>query len=300
MDKIDTIRAFNRFYTNQIGIVGAVGLGGLSYTEARVLFEIGSQEEPNARELVSLLALDEGYVSRVIRALERRKLIERFPSADDGRVKILRLTKEGQIGHDTLVRRAKDAVKEMISGLPNATIDQLLETLVTAQGILSWPQVPKPEIREIGPGDVGWVIKRHGELYAASEGFDISFEALVAKIMSEFIEKRQTQMEKGWIANSQDLRLGCVFVVADDASTARLRLMLVEPFARGKGVGQLLIGTAINHARSQGFDKMVLWTEQGFEAACRLYARNGFKLRDSQSDQMFGRQVINQTWELEL
>lgn len=300
MDKIDTIRAFNRFYTNQIGLLGAVGLEGLSYTEARVLFEIGSQEEPNARELVRLLALDEGYISRVIKSLERRRLIERFPSPDDGRVNILRPTKEGKIGYDTLVCRAKDAVKEMISGLSGATIDQLLETLVTAQGVLSWPNVPKPEIREIGTGDVGWVIKRHGELYAANEDFDISFEALVAKIMSEFIEKRQTPKEKGWIANSNGLRLGCVFVVADDDSTARLRLMLVEPFARGEGVGQLLIGTAIDHARGKGFDKMVLWTEQGFEAACRLYARNGFKLKDSQPDEMFGRQVINQTWELEL
>lgn len=300
MDNIETIRAFNRFYTNQIGLLGTVGLDGLSYTEARVLFEIGDREMPNARKLVRHLALDEGYISRVIKTLVQRKLIERTPSPDDGRVNILRLTKEGQAGYDSLVQRANGSVKEMLAGLPDSTIDQLLETLVTAQGILSWPNVPQPKIREIETGDIGWVTKRHGELYAANEGFDIRFEALVAKIMSEFVENRQTPEENGWIACSNGLRLGCVFVVADDTLTARLRLMLVEPFARGKGVGQALIETAIKHARAQGFKKMVLWTEQSFDAACRLYAKNGFQLMDSKADEMFGRKVVNQTWVLTL
>lgn len=298
MNKIETIRAFNRFYANQIGIVGPLGLDDLSYTEARVLFEIGSQKDPTARKLVHLLALDEGYVSRIMKSLEKRKLIERSPSPNDGRVNLLHLTKGGQRAYDTLVQRAKDAVQEMIAGLPDPSIDQLLETLVTAQGILSWPEVSTPKIREIGTGDIGWVVKRHGEIYAEKEGFDISFEALVAKIMSEFIESRQTPRDNGWIADSEGLRLGCIFVVADDDTTARMRLMLVEPFARGRGIGQLLIETAIGHARRQGFDRMVLWTEQGFEAACRLYSRNGFRLTDSQPEKMFGRHVVNQTWEL--
>ena len=298
MDNIETIRAFNRFYTNQIGLLGTLGLDGLSYTEARVLFEIGGRENPNARELVRLLALDEGYISRVIKTLVQRKLIERTPSPDDGRVNILQLTKNGQSGYDNLVQHANNSVREMLAGLPESTVDQLIETLVTAQGILSWPNVPQPTIRGIGTGDVGWVIKRHGELYGANEGFDLRFEALVAKIMSDFVENRQTPKENGWIACSNGLRLGCVFVVADDALTARLRLMLVEPFARGRGVGQALIETAINHARAQGFKKMVLWTEQSFDAACRLYAKNAFQLMDSKADEMFGRKVVNQTWAL--
>lgn len=299
MDTIETIRAFNRFYASQIGLLGQVGLDGLAYTETRILYEIGAMDGATARALVQLFGLDEGYVSRLIKGLEARDLIARTPDPADRRKNLLCLTAEGRDAYDRLVSKARTKIAHMIADLPSPTRDQLLTALTTAQGILSWPDVADPHIREIGTGDLGWVIQRHGALYAASEGFDISFEALVARILADFIGSRQPH-DMGWISTSNGVRLGCVFVVGEDERTARLRLMLVEPFARGKGVGQSLVTTAIKHARDHGFEKMVLWTEQGFDAACRLYARNRFVLTESKQEQMFGRTVVNQTWELRL
>lgn len=298
MEKINRIRAFNRFYTNQIGLLDRVRLDELNLTEARILYEIGSKEGSNARALAGQLGLDEGYLSRVIKGLEKRNLINRTPSSLDARIYQLGLSRSGLKSYDRLVKTAENAVLDMITALPDSTVDQMLESMDTVEGILSWPDLPKPRIREFKSGDLGWVIKRHGELYAANAGFDITFEALVAQIMYEFIEKGGQPKENGWIAESNGLRLGCVFMVADDSSTARLRLMLVEPFARGKGVGQTLIDTAINHARNQGFGKIVLWTQKGLEAACRLYERNNFRLKNSKPDKIFGQDVINQSWEL--
>lgn len=300
MQSIERIRAFNRFYTGQIGLLDRVNMTGLGLTEARILFEIGSQAKPNARMISNQLGLDEGYISRAIKGLETRDLIGKTPSPNDGRVNQLVLTRSGAQVYKRLVETAETAVRDMVSGLPDATLGQLLASMSTVKGILSWPNVAAPRIRDLHSGDIGWIIKRHGEIYSAEEAFDMTFETLVAKIVAEFMQDRRQPQENGWIAESDGLRLGCVFVVADDQHVARLRLMLVEPFARGKGVGQLLVDTAVQHARENGFDKMVLWTQQGLEAACRLYERNGFQVTDSQPGQIFGRDVINQSWEREL
>ncbi|MCP5082556.1 MAG: GNAT family N-acetyltransferase [Alphaproteobacteria bacterium] len=264
------------------------------------MFEIGSQAKPNARMIASQLGLDEGYISRVIKGLEASDMIGRTPSPSDRRVNQLVLTRSGAQVYARLVETAEAAVRDMVSGLPDATLGQLLASMSTVKGILSWPNVAEPRIRDLRSGDIGWIIKRHGEIYSAEEAFDMTFEALVAKIVAEFMQDRRQPMENGWVAESDSLRLGCVFVVADDQRIARLRLMLVEPFARGKGVGQLLIDTALQHARKNGFEKMVLWTQLGLEAACRLYQRNGFQVIDSQPGEIFGRDVINQSWEREL
>ncbi|RYH09025.1 bifunctional helix-turn-helix transcriptional regulator/GNAT family N-acetyltransferase [Tropicimonas sp. IMCC6043] len=300
MDKIGRIRAFNRFYTTRIGLLDRVSFDGLGLTNARLLFEIGSRERTSARELAGVLGFDEGYMSRVIKKLERRGLITRTPSPRDARVNLLGLTEDGRTTFARLVRTASEAVGEMIATLPDATVDQVLEAMNTIEGVLSWPPEAEVRIREIETGDIGWIIKRHGELYAASEGFDMSFEALVAGILSGFVANREEPAEKGWIAESEGLRLGSVFVVREDDTTARLRLMLVEPFARGKGIGQMLVDTAIRHARAQGFETMVLWTQQGLESACRLYERNGFRLVVSKPARAFGRDAVDQSWELRL
>lgn len=300
MDMISKIRGFNRFFAGRIGLMGQVSHAGLSYTESRILYEIGTQPGQSARVLVRQFGLDEGYVSRVIKALDARGLIRRSPSPRDARVNLLDLTTAGAEAYQVLVTKAEDAVRHMIADLPGPSTDQVVEALMTVQAALSWPEGASPAIREIGTGDPGWVIKRHGELYAAQEGFDLSFEALVAQIVAEFVQTAQAPREKGWVAVSGDVRLGSVFVVAEDANVARLRLMLVEPFARGKGVGQMLVETAINHARGQGFERLVLWTQRDLKAACRLYARNGFDLVASETAELFGKKVENQTWELGL
>jgi DNA-binding MarR family transcriptional regulator/N-acetylglutamate synthase-like GNAT family acetyltransferase len=299
MNQINRIRAFNRFYTNRIGLLDRVNTGGLNLTSARVLYEIGAEQKATARVLANRLGLDEGYLSRVINNLAKRGLIARKPCPQDTRKFHLSLTKAGQDIQVQLINSSQRAVEEMISELPAATISQILEAMATVQGAISWPAVEEPGIRKIETGDIGWIVKRHGELYASDEGFDINMEALTAKILTGFVERNDRPAEMGWIAHSEHMRLGCVFTMADSKSTARLRLMLVEPFARGKSIGQRLLDTAVGHAKDQGFKKMVLWTQQGLGAACRLYERNGFQLVDSKPDKMFGRDVTNQTYEIE-
>ncbi|GKY88690.1 GNAT family N-acetyltransferase [Sinisalibacter aestuarii] len=156
---------------------------------------------------------------------------------------------------------------------------------------------PQAKVRPFASGDIDWIVQRHGALYAEDQGFDASFEALVAEILADFMARDRRPVENGWIMEADGARLGCVFVVAEDDETARLRLMLVEPGARGQGVGQSLLETAIDHARSQGFTHMVLWTQEALHAAVRLYARNGFRLVESATGVHFGREIVNQTWQ---
>ena len=300
MTDVQSIRAFNRYYATQIGLAGKLELAGLSYPQSRTLFEIGVTEGARARDIASDLGLDEGYVSRLVKGLEKRGLITREAHAEDARVQVLGLSDKGREVHSRMVVTAEEAVRAMIATLPQSSVTQLLEAMSTVRALLSWPDTSAPEIRGLQTGDAGWVVKRHGELYAESQGFDLSFEALVAKIMADFVETRAAPRDAAWVATSDGVRLGCVFIVGESESVARLRLMLVEPFARGRGVGQSLVATAIDHCRAQGFEKIVLWTQKNLEEACRLYARNGFELTESKPDDMFGRSVENQTWELTL
>jgi DNA-binding MarR family transcriptional regulator len=300
MKHVSRIRAFNRFYTNRIGLLDRVNTGGLNLTAARVLYEIGTEESTTAGVLANRLGFDEGYLSRVINSLAKRDLIKRHLSPHDNRKFELSLTKAGQVAQTHLISSSESAVEAMISELPKTTIGQILEAMGTVEGILSWPAGNTPSIREIKSGDIGWIIKRHGELYAADEGFNINLEALVAKILAGFVERNDRPAEMGWIIHSKDVRLGCVFSMADSKTTARLRLMLVEPFARRKSIGQRLLETAVGHAKDHRYKKMVLWTEQGLTAACRLYERNGFRLIDSKPDKMFGRDVTHLVYEIEL
>lgn len=299
MNTIERIRAFNRFYTNRIGLLDQIP-AGLTLTEARILFEIGAAANVNARGLVRSLRLDEGYVSRVLKGLETRGFITRTRSTEDARVFLLGLTEQGVRQHEQLVGIARGAVARMLEPVPDVTSAQMIEAMSTIQTVLSWPSVPDAMIREIGTGDLGWVVRRHGELYAADLGFDMTFEALIGRIVADFVDERDPATEKGWISDCDGVRLGSVFIVSDGNGVARLRLMLVEPFARGKGIGQALLDTAIGHARDRGFEKIVLWTMADLDAAVRLYQRNGFRMQSSAPGEKFGRTMVDQSWELVL
>lgn len=305
----DRIRAFSRTYTNRVGLLGRAVTADLGLTEARLLYEIGAEADITARQLARRFGFDEGYCSRVLKGLEARGLIHRTPAPQDARVNRLGLTAHGRETQAELIRAADKAVAEMIADLPAPSVAQLVGAMATIETILSWPtprpDTPAPELRPFGtgdpgPGDLGWVIQRHGDLYAAREGYDLRFAALVARILSDFVARDAAPREQGWILQEGDTRLGCVFVVAEDDTTARLRLLLLEPFARGRGLGEKLLSTALAHARATGFERMVLWTHAGLPEARGLYEKAGFRLVSSTPGEAFGQRLEDQEWELKL
>ncbi|MCB1358836.1 MAG: GNAT family N-acetyltransferase [Maritimibacter sp.] len=301
----DRIRAFNRYYTNRVGLLGRTVTADLGLTEARILYEIGADPEPTARQIARRFGFDEGYCSRVLKQLETRGYIQRTPAPQDARVNLLRLTAHGREVQAELIRAAAQAIDGMITDLPAVSVAQLVAAMGAIETILSWPDTPAPALRPFGigdpgRGDLGWVVQRHGDLYGAREGYDIRFEALVARILSDFVARDAGPREQGWILQAGDMRLGCVFVVTEDDTTARLRLLLLEPFARGRGLGEKLLTTALAHARATGFERMVLWTHAGLPEACGLYQKAGFRLVSSTPGAAFGQKMEDQEWELRL
>ena len=300
MQVIAQIRAFNRFYVRQIGLFDDVVPGDMSLTEARLLYEIGADGPVQAKGLAELLDLDEGYVSRMLKRLEGLGLIGRRPSPEDGRVKVLRLTEAGRARHASLDNRAEGAVARMLGDMDRPTQALLIEAMSTIEGILGEARADDVTLRVFGTGDVGWLIKRYGELFASEGGFDLSFEALVARIAGGILEDGPQPGRTGWVAVRGGARLGGILYTEEDETTGRLRTLIVEPSARGLGIGQRLVDQVIAHARQRGKAKLVLWTEKGLEAAVRLYERTGFRLMDEVTEEDFGRVMVNQTWELDL
>lgn len=311
MGHIERIREFNRFYAQEIGLLRQDLPRNVSYPDARLLYEIAADEPAQARVLAKRLALDEGYMSRLIKTLIERGLVTRTPSERDARINELRLSGQGQGVLERVLDAARQAVQDMIGDVPSAAVPLLLEAMNTLQGVLSWSDTSAPQLRDFGQGpdgagDLGWIIKRNGELFCKEFDFDINFPVTIARIIADFADHRHQKAlelgssdlvkDRGWIAESNGQRLGCVFLVAESAKTARLRVLMVEPFARGKGIGQSLVQATIDHARQQGFEEIVLWTLASLEAACRLYARNGFELCDVQETVEFGQPVVNQVW----
>lgn len=311
MGHIERIRAFNRFYAQEIGLLRQDLPRNISYSDARILYEIGEAEPARARDLAQGLRLDEGYMSRSVKSLAERGLLTREPSPQDARVMELRLTAQGQAVLDRVLDAARSAVEDMIAQVPEANVPALLEAMDTLKGVLGWPHVGAPGLRGFaqgptGDGDMGWVLKRNGELFSTSLSFDVGFQITVARILADFAQSQRDQArrlgdgqqtkDRGWIAEADGLRLGSVFLVEESPKVARLRLLMVEPFARGKGIGQSLVQATIDHAREQGFEEIVLWTLDRLEAAGRLYARSGFRLCESEPAVEFGQPLVNQVW----
>jgi DNA-binding MarR family transcriptional regulator/N-acetylglutamate synthase-like GNAT family acetyltransferase len=301
--RIDAIRRFNRFFTRRIGVLRE-GLLHTPYSlsEARILFEIANHDDLTASDLSRELGLDPGYLSRTLAGLERQDLIEKTPSESDARRRLLALTPEGRDAFSLLDARSREEVAEMLGELSEEEQRRLLEAMRTIERVLSKGfKYSEPFfLRTHEPGDMGWVVHRHGVLYAREYGWDERFEALVARIVADFIDNLDPAKERCWIAEMEGERVGCVFVVKASEEIAKLRLLLVEPKARGLGLGSRLVEECIRFAGSRGYKTLALWTNSVLDAARHIYEEQGFMLVEEKEHHSFGKGLVGQNWELTL
>lgn len=303
--RIAAVRRFNRFYTRQVGALDEGLLHtALSLPEARVLYEIANRESPTAAELTRDLQLDPGYVSRLLRGLEQRGLIERAPSPTDGRRSHLRPTQEGRATFEELDARSSNEVATLLAPLADEQQRRLLDAMRTIETLLGGarPQTAPYVLRPHRPGDMGWVVHRQAVLYAREYGWNEEYEALIARIVADFIEKFDPTREYCWIAERDGDVLGSVFVVRhpERERVAKLRLLYVEPSARGMGIGRHLVSEVTRFARQAGYHTLTLWTNSVLISARRLYEAEGYRLVEEKPHHSFGKDLVGQTWELAL
>jgi DNA-binding MarR family transcriptional regulator/N-acetylglutamate synthase-like GNAT family acetyltransferase len=300
--QIGLVRAFNRDYTRRIGVLRDGLLdSAYSLTEVRVMYELAHRRGVGAAQLAADLDLDRGYLSRLLKRLERAGLLRRAVSAEDARRAHLALTAAGRRAFTPLERRSRQQVRRMLSGLDTPRLRAVLDAMQAIQTSFAGPQPPAQlRFRSHRAGDMGWVIARHGELYASEFGWTQQFEALVAQIAAEFVRKFDGARERCWIAERGGRRLGCIFLMAAGRRTAKLRLLLVEPEARGAGLGRELIARCVQFARDAGYRRVVLWTQQSLSAARHLYLQAGFAKISERPHHSFGHDLVGETWELAL
>ncbi|GAA4997558.1 bifunctional helix-turn-helix transcriptional regulator/GNAT family N-acetyltransferase [Streptomyces siamensis] len=303
---VQDIRSFNRFYTN---VIGALDYGRHLYapytlTESRVLYELAHSQGADAADLRTELSLDSGYLSRILNKFEQDGLVERAPSETDPRRRRITLTTRGRDAAGLLDERARETVGTLLATVPPADRPRLAEAMRTVRTILGDGRSPGPEdvvLREPGPGDLGWIVQRNAALYAAEYGWNTDYESLVARIVADFAGDHDPHLERVWIAELDGRPVGCVMCVRDDApGTARLRLLLVEPDARGLGIGDRLVGACVDFARGVGYRELVLWTNDVLSAARRLYQRHGFVLVSEKPHRSFGADLVGQDWRRDL
>jgi DNA-binding MarR family transcriptional regulator/GNAT superfamily N-acetyltransferase len=303
---VDDVRGFNRFYTRVLGLLRP-DLAGSAFglTEARVLFELAHRDDVAVSELRRELDLDAGYLSRILSGFTASGLAASEKSATDGRRQVVRLTDKGRRAFDELDRLQTGAIDTLLAPLDDVQRTQLVGAMGQIRRMLS------SEARRAGlvlrppqPGDLGWVVERHGARYAAEYGWDATFEALVARIVAEFAERRDTRREAAWIAELDGERVGCVFCMAsnnpDADDTAQLRLLLVEPLARGAGVGSRLVDECLRFARRSGYRRITLWTNDVLLAARRIYERAGFGCDRREPHHSYGRDLVGEYWSRDL
>lgn len=299
-DPIQTIRRFNRFYTRQIGVLQEHLLQSrFSLTEVRVLYEIAHRKNITAKDLCLDLGLDRGYVSRMLQSFEKHGWIKTVPSPDDRRRQFLSLTTKGHEVFDPLERRSGDEVGAMLARLSPTRQTKMLAGIRSIESALA-PAQPSPtyHLRQHRPGDMGWVVQRHGELYWQEYHYDERFEALVAEIVAEFIQNLDPQRESCWIAEKDGERVGSIFLVKKSTSVAKLRLLLVEPSARGLGIGRRLVEECVQFSREAGYKKILLWTQSELAAARRIYEHAGFKVIAKEEHSSWSRKdLVAETWE---
>jgi DNA-binding MarR family transcriptional regulator/N-acetylglutamate synthase-like GNAT family acetyltransferase len=302
-ERIQSIRRFNRFYTRTIGILEeSVFKSPFSLTEVRVLYELAHSEQPTAGAIADDLGLDAGYLSRILTGFKRRGLIRKHPSDADGRQSLLRLTRQGLKAFASLNARADEQIGTLLGRLADDEQKRLVAATHVLERLLggkSDSEVPYL-LRTHQPGDMGWVVFRHGVLYAREYGYDERFEALVAEIVAHFIHNLDPKRERCWIAERDSENVGSVFLVKKSAKVAKLRLLLVEPSARGLGIGRRLVKECVQFAHRTGYRKIVLWTNEGLHAARHIYEKAGFKLVHEEPHNLFGDGLVGQTWELML
>ncbi|NUR43967.1 MAG: bifunctional helix-turn-helix transcriptional regulator/GNAT family N-acetyltransferase [Streptomyces sp.] len=303
---VQDIRAFNRFYTN---VIGALDYSRHLYapftlTESRVLYELAHSPRTDAADLRGELSLDAGYLSRILNKFEDDGLIERSASHRDPRRRRVTLTTRGRETAALLAERADESVGALLATVPAAERPRLAEALRTVRTLLSEGRPPRREdvlLREPGPGDLGWIVQRNAALYTAEYGWNADYEGLVARIVADFAEDHDPHLERVWIAELDGRPVGCVMCVRDEApGTARLRLLLVEPDARGLGIGDRLVTAVVDFAREVGYRDLVLWTNDILSSARHLYQRHGFVLLAEKPHRSFGKDLVGQDWRLDL
>lgn len=301
--RIAAVRRFNRFYTRKIGVLQEGLLKSpFSLTEARILYELAHRQGTTASALARDLDLDPGYLSRILKRFEERGLIARGASSLDARQAMIRLTASGQTAFAPLDRHSREEVGAMLDGLPEPAQKHLVTSMAEIERLLGAPRGSAAPyvLRPHRPGDLGWIVHRHGALYAAEYGWDESFEALVAEIAAKFLRDLDPRSERCWIAEREGEILGSVLVVRQSETVAKLRLLLVEPRARGLGIGQRLVAECLTFARLAGYRRMTLWTNDVLLAARRLYEQAGFRLVAREPHRAFGKDLVSETWEREL
>ena len=302
--QVQAVRRFNRFYTRQIGILGDGHLQSpFSLTEVRVLWELAHREKPAATELGRALGLDAGYLSRILRDFEGRGLLRRQPSEADARQNLLWLTPEGEEQFAALNARAGDEIRALLARLAADERQRLVRAMQAVERLLGGaPAAKEPYLlRTHQPGDMGWVVHRHGVLYFQEYGWDERFEALVAEIVAKFIRDFDPRRERCWIAEKEGEIVGSVFLAKASDEVAQLRLLLVEPSARGLGIGRRLVDECIRFARAARYRRMKLWTNSVLHAARRIYEEAGFQLVHEEPHQLFSAEpLVSETWEMEL
>lgn len=299
---VDAVRAFNRFYTRRIGVLNGKASSPFSLAEGRVLYELAHRDQPTATDIRKDLALDAGYLSRILRDFERRKFVTREPSKVDERQKFLSLTPKGRKAFAPLDERSNRDVIAMLEELSVTERKQLVDAAETVRRLLGDKVEARTAylLRPHGPGDMGWVVSRQAVLYVEEYGWDGTYEALAAEIAAQFIRNFDPKREQGWIAEKDGERVGAVFVAKGSDEVAKLRLLHVEREARGLGIGKRLVEECVRFARQAGYQKMTLWTQSVLLAARHVYKQAGFELVREEPWRNFGKDLISETWELDL
>jgi DNA-binding MarR family transcriptional regulator/GNAT superfamily N-acetyltransferase len=301
-DRVAAVRSFNRFYTARIGVLR----DGLlrtdhSLTEARVLYELGQREVTEVADLRREMDIDAGFLSRLLARLQRRGLVAREPSADDARRQRARLTDDGRAAFAELDRRSAHEIGAVLDALSEDDQRRLMASMHTVREVLEQaPPAAGFVLRAPHPGDLGWIVQAHGALYAEQYDWDDSFEALVARIVADYAQDHDPRREGAWIAEVDGEPAGCVLCVRRDDHTAQLRLLLVHPRARGRGIGGRLIDECLRFAKRAGYTRITLWTNDVLHEARRLYERAGFELLQSAPHHSFGHDLVEQTWARDL
>jgi DNA-binding MarR family transcriptional regulator/GNAT superfamily N-acetyltransferase len=302
-DPVERVRRFTRFYTRCLGTLEESLIGSqFSLAEARVLYELATRDGPTATEIGQALGLDAGYLSRILRRFETRELIERLRSREDGRRSHLSLTQAGREAFGLLNDASRSQISGLLTPLSLTEQNRLVEAMATVESLLEpkaaslSPYVLRPH----RPGDIGWIVHRHGALYAQEYGWDERFEALVAEIAASFIRDFDPKRERSWIAEINGEIIGSVILVKASDEVAKLRLLYVEPKARGLRIGRRFVDECVRFARAAGYRRIMLWTNDVLHAARHIYETAGFRLVATEQHHSFGHDLIGETWELEL
>jgi DNA-binding MarR family transcriptional regulator/GNAT superfamily N-acetyltransferase len=305
---VEAMRKFSRFYTRKIGLLQEEFLGtDFSLTEGRVLYELAHKRESTAAAVGAALALDAGYLSRILSSFEKKRLITRTPSPTDRRQSILALTTLGRKAFAPLEARSSEQVRKMISALSESKKRRLVEAMQTVEDLLGGSGVEAERAKPTGyvlrppqVGDLGWIVHRQGALYWKEWGYDERFEALCAEIVAKFVQNFDAKRERCWIAEKDEGIVGSVFLVKEAEKTAKLRLLYVEPGARGLGIGGRLVAECVRFAPQAGYEKIVLWTQSELDAARHVYEKAGFRVVEKKEHHSFGKDLTAEVWELAL